>query len=104
MSQCRFRCGFCVGLVNVPGSGPDFNADEAIWGWAMEEATGNLCLGSREAVQERVGSFVSGLASRKAEVKRRGRPVLQSRSEALLQDPCRDSQHPANSHASSALV
>ena len=29
---------------------PDFNADEAIWGWAREEATGNLCLGSRTAV------------------------------------------------------
>ena len=29
----------------------DFNADEAIWGWAREEATGNLCLGSKEAVE-----------------------------------------------------
>ena len=31
-------------LVNLPGYSPDFNADEAIWGWAREEATGNLCL------------------------------------------------------------
>ena len=30
-------------LVNLPGYSPDFNADEAIWGWAREEATGNLC-------------------------------------------------------------
>ena len=32
-------------LMNLPGYSPDFNADEAIWGWAREEATGNLCLG-----------------------------------------------------------
>ena len=43
--------GLELGLVNLPGYSPDFNADEAIWGWAREEATGNLCLGSREAVQ-----------------------------------------------------
>ena len=34
-------------LVNLPGYSPDFNADEAIRGWAREEATGNLSLGSR---------------------------------------------------------
>ena len=101
---CAFHLGFSLGLVNLPGYSPDFNADEAIWGWTREQATGNLCLGSREAVQERVGSFLSGLASRKDEVKRRCRTVLQSRSEALLQDPCRDSQHPANSHPTLALV
>ena len=28
-------------LMNLPGYSPDFNADEAIWGWAREEATGN---------------------------------------------------------------
>ena len=32
-------------LVNLPSYSPDFNAVEAIWGWAREEATGNLCLG-----------------------------------------------------------
>ena len=74
-------------LVNLPGYSPDFNADEAIWGWAREEATGNLCLGSRAAVQERVGNFLAGLASRKDEVRRRCRTVLQSRAEALLQAP-----------------
>ena len=52
-------------LVNLPGYSPDFNADEAIWAWAREEATGNLCLGSREAVQERVGRFLAGLTHRK---------------------------------------
>ena len=34
-------------LVNLPGYSPDFNADEAVWGWAREEATGNLCLGTK---------------------------------------------------------
>ena len=34
-------------LVNLPGYSPDFNADEAIWGWAREEAAGNLCPGTR---------------------------------------------------------
>ena len=53
------RPGLGLRLVNLPGYTPDFNADEAIWGWAREEATGNLCLGSRAAVQERVGSFLA---------------------------------------------
>ena len=69
--------------MNLPGYSPDFNADEAIWGWAREEATGNLCLGNKEAVQERVSAFLTGLVSRRDEVKRRCRTVLQSRSEAL---------------------
>ena len=47
-------------LVNLPGYSPDFNAEEAIWGWAGEEATGNLCLGTREAVQARAGGFLGG--------------------------------------------
>ena len=70
-------------LVNLPGYSPDFNADEAVWGWAREEVTGNLCLGSRAAVQERVGKFLAGLSSRKDEVRRRCRTVLQSRAETL---------------------
>ena len=69
--------------MNLPGYSPDFNADEAVWGWAREEATGNLCLGSREAVQERIGKFLAGLTSRKDEVRRRCRTVLQSRAERL---------------------
>ena len=84
----------------LPDYSPDFNGDEAIWGWAREEATGNLCLGSRAKVQERVGSFLAGLASRSGEVKRRCRTVLQSRAEALLPD----SRRPANAHPTLALV
>ena len=82
-------------LVNLPGYSPDFNADEAIWGWAREEATGNLCLGSKAAVQERVGNFLAGLASRKDEVQRRCRTILQSRT---------DSRHSPNAHSTLALV
>ena len=57
----------------LPGYSPDFNADEAIWGWAREEATGNLSLGTKALVQERVGNFLAGLASRRNEVRRRCR-------------------------------
>ena len=49
--------GLGLRLVNLPGYSPDFNADEAVWGWAREEATGNLCLGTKALVQERVGNF-----------------------------------------------
>ncbi len=91
-------------LVNLPGYSPDFNADEAIWGWAREEATGNLCLGTKATVQERVGRFLGGLVSRKDEVRRRCRTVLQSRAEAVLRDSRPDSQHPANAHPTLDLV
>ena len=91
-------------LVNLPGYSPDFNADEAIWGWAREEATGNLCLGRRAAVQERVSSFLSGLACRPDEVRRRCRTVLQSRAEALRRDSRQVSRPPAHAHPTLALV
>ena len=96
--------GLNLRLVNLPGYSPDFNADEAIWGWAREEATGNLCLGTREAVLERVGSFLTGLASRKDEVRRRCRTVLQSRAEALPPDSQPHSRPQANAHPTLALV
>ena len=96
--------GLELRLVNLPGYSPDFNADEAVWGWAREEATGNLCLGSREAVQERVGKFLAGLTSRKDEVRRRCRTVLQSRAESLLRDSRPESPYPANAHHTLALV
>ena len=96
--------GLNLRLVNLPGYSPDFNADEAIWSWVREAAAGNLRLGSRTAVQERVGNFLAGLVSRKGEVKRRCRTVLQSRAEALLQDCRLDSQHPSNAHSTLALV
>ena len=91
-------------LVNLPGYSPDFNADEAIWEWAREEATGNLCLGSRVAVQERVGDFLAGLANRKDEVQRRCRTILQSRAEALLRASRPGPRHSPNAHSTLALV
>ena len=87
-------------LMNLPGYSPDFNADEAIWGWTREEATGNLCLGTRAAVQERVGGFLAGLANRQDEVRRRCRTLLQSRAEALQLD----SRPPPNALPTLALV
>ena len=92
--------GLGLRLVNLPGYSPDFNGDEAVWGWVREEATGNLCLGTKAAVQERVDRFLTGLVNRKEEVRRRCRTVLQSRAEALL----RDSRQPANAHSTLALV
>ena len=45
--------GLNLRLVNLPGYSPDFNADEAVWGWARQEATGNQCLGTKVLVQQR---------------------------------------------------
>ena len=66
-------------LVNLPGYSPDLNGDEPIWGWVRQEATANVCLGTRAAVRERVGSFFADLPYRREEVKRRCRTVLQAR-------------------------
>ena len=63
--------GLNLRLMKLPGYSPDLNADEAVWGWAREEATENLCLGSKALVQGKVGNFLEGLAERKEEVKRR---------------------------------
>ena len=87
-----------LGLVNLPGYSPDFNGAEAIWGWAREEATRNMRLGTRGAAAGMVGNFLAGLASRKEEVNRRCRTVLQSRAEGLPRNTQPDSQRPANVH------
>ncbi len=96
--------GLALRLVNLPGYSPDCNADEAVWGWAREEATGNRCLGTKALVQEKVGNFLSGLASRRGEVKRRCRTVLQSRAERLPRNLRSDSPRPENAHPTLALV
>lgn len=70
-------------LVRLPAYSPDFNPDEAIWAWAREEVTANACLGTKAAVQERMGAFFAGLAGRAAEVRSRCRTKLQSLAEAL---------------------
>ena len=71
-------------LVNLPSYRPDFNPDEAIWGWAREETTANLCLGTSAAVREKVGGFFTDLTHRREEVKRRCRTVLQAKADELI--------------------
>ena len=99
MNTCG-TAGLGLRLINLPGYSPDFNADEAIWGWAREEATGNLCLWTKASMHGRVSHFLAGLASRKDWVRRRCGTVLQSRVEGFL----RDSQPTANAHLTLALV
>ena len=72
--------------MNLPGYSPDFNAAEAIWDWAREEVTANLCLGTKAAVQEKLEHFFAQLAYHTEEVKQRCRTVLQARAEELFSD------------------
>ncbi len=88
--------GLNLRLVNLPSYSPDFNADEAIWGWARQEATANLCLGTRAAVRETVGGFFAGLAHRREEVSRRCRTVLQARAAQLNANTRANGSGPAN--------
>ena len=83
-------------LVNLPTYSPDFNADEAIWGWVRQEVTANLCLGTRAAVQEKVGDFFVSLSRRCDAVKRRCQTVLQARAAELTASTQPDPSHPAN--------
>ena len=76
--------GLNLRLVNLPSYSPDFNADEAIWGWVRQEVTANLCLGTKAAVREKVGGFFTDLPSRREEVKRRCRTVLQARASEMM--------------------
>ena len=39
--------GLNLRLMNLPGYSPDFNADEAVWGWAREEADREPVLGDQ---------------------------------------------------------
>ena len=76
--------GLNLHLVNLPSYSPDFNGDEAIWGWVRQEVTANLCLGTKAAVLEKVGDFFTALSSRREEVKRRCRTVLQTRASEMM--------------------
>ncbi len=91
-------------LVRLPGYSPDFNADEAIWGWVREEVTANTCFGTRVKVREAVGQFFRSLADRAEEVKRRCRTVLQARAEALAPVAAAILQHPQHVDPTLALV
>jgi transposase len=70
-------------LVRLPAYSPACNADEHIWAWVREEVTANTCFGTAAKVLAAVDPFFAGLATRKDEVKRRGRTELQSRADAL---------------------
>ncbi len=76
--------GLRLRLVNLPGYSPDFNAAEAIWDWAREEVTANFCLGTKTAVQEKLGHFFAQLAYRTEEVRHRCQTTLQARADELL--------------------
>jgi hypothetical protein len=78
----------------LPAYSPDFNADEAIWGWIRAEVTANTCFGTKAKVRKKVGEFFHRLADRTEEVKRRCRTILQTKAdvftsavEAILQSP-----------------
>jgi transposase len=70
-------------LVRLPAYSPDFNPDEAIWGWIREEVTANTCFGTKAKVQQHVGRFFRDIAQRTHEVSRRCRRTLQSLADAL---------------------
>ena len=88
--------GLNLRLVNLPSYSPDFNADEAIWGWVRQEATANQCLETRAAVREEVGGFFTDLTQRREEVKRRCRTVLQAKADALIGRTQANPLRPAN--------
>ena len=96
--------GLRLRLVNLPSYSPDFNADEAIWGWVRQEVTANWCLGTKAAVQEKVGNFFIQLADRKAEVKQRCRTVLQAYAEGMLRKAQADTQRSTNVDSTLASV
>jgi transposase len=75
--------GLQLRLVRLPAYSPDFNADEAIWGWVRAEVTANTCFGTAAKVREHVGAFFRGLTTRTEEVKHRCRTLLQTQAEAF---------------------
>src|SRR5215212_869295 len=70
-------------LVRLPAYSPDFNPDEAIWGWIREEVTANTCFGTKAKVRQHVDQFFRDIAQRTDEVKRRCRRTLQAQADAL---------------------
>jgi transposase len=70
-------------LIRLPAYSPDFNADEAVWGWVRAEVTANTCFGTKAKVRDKVGEFFRGLTDRTDEVKHRCRTVLQTKAEAF---------------------
>jgi len=69
--------------IRLPAYSPDFNPDEAIWAWAREGVTANICLGTKAKVQEKMAHFFDGLKDRTAEVRSRCRRKLQALAETV---------------------
>ena len=76
--------GLNLRLVPLPAYSPNFNPDEAIWDWAREEVTANICFGTAAKVREQMDPFFAGLAERTTEVKQRCRKELQAKADALV--------------------
>ena len=72
--------GLKLRVVNQPSYSPDFNTDEAIWGWVRQEVRANLCSGTKAAVRGKVDGFFTDLVHRREEVNRRCRTELQARA------------------------
>jgi transposase len=72
-----------IRLVRLPAYSPDFNPDEAIWGWVREEVTANACFGTRAKVQQHVSQCFRDIARRTDEVKRGCRRTLRAQADAL---------------------
>ena len=70
----------------------------------LKEEAANLCLGTRTAVQEKVGDFFARLCTRREEVKRSCRTVLQAQVEGLIASNETDLQHPAIANFTLASV
>jgi hypothetical protein len=75
--------GLRLRLVPLPAYSPDFNADEALWGWVRADVTANTCFGTAANIREHVGAFFHSLADRTDEVQRRCRTVLQPQADAF---------------------
>ena len=91
-------------LVRLPAYSPDFNPDEAIWGWIREEVTANTCFGPKARVQQHVGQFFRDIAHRTDEVTRRCRRALQSLADVLAPTVHAILQQPNHVDSTVALV
>jgi transposase len=96
--------GLHLRLVRLPASSPDFNGDEAIWGWVREEVTANTCFGTKAKVREAVGQCFRALPDRVEEVKRRCQTILQARADDLAVVAADILQHPHHADPTVAFV
>ena len=70
--------------VALTGYSPNFNPDEAIWGWVREEITTNTCFGIDAKVREKVDAFFVGFTDRAADVMHCCHRELYAQADQLL--------------------